>query len=686
MGRHREKNKNYFKKGHTGYPRKQEYMDIKPMRITRLDKSQFSRVAKISSSGIPYASDAEGQRTPVMLLRPKFEDNPSEISEQYVNGNGQNEENTEMRLINLKKYENLWNTAITEHSRTTCISPNFTADKEVKWGLGWKQSLKCRDCTYKSSLFKLYDEAPQKGRGTRSASCNIGFQVGLQDTAISNTRARMLIASTNTPPPALSAMRRLSGRVSSATSMLNIQDMKARREAMKGTNVLRGLPAISPVNISMDVRYNSTTITSRNKMGQNASQAIGVAVEHQTAQNQIVACHLINKLCPVGTWLRNRGFNVQCPGHADCTANISGTDPISERDIGEEIGENLINDGILVRYVTTDGDARSADGVALGIAKHVKDWEVNRQADTTHLGQSQFRYAVRASFSPGMFPGLSAERRKEQQKMLGLDIKNRCHCILAELHRTYAGNIETIARKMPKVVETTLNCYDGDCNQCRHHGVVCNGGKRKNWWKRSWYLSKCGLHHLNMEAYDRQIMTALLLLRLGVAALRLTKQNMNTNKNEALNRGLSVNLPKNVNFSRNAAGRMHSTIHRLNHGDGNSLIKKLEHVKCPISKGGQVATAVRHMQVVSKYHTMKFRRNIDKRQKVTNRLRNMRAHITAKYHKRIKPDHTYKKGQLDPDMGIPERQNTTTNYNLRKRVGRQRAHVEHPYFKPLHYI
>ncbi len=685
MGRHKHQKKNYFMKGHAGYPRKQEYLDIEPKRITRLDKHKFSRVAKISSGGIPYAPDAEGQSAPVTLLRPKVDKHHKDICEEYATG--QDEGQAEMRLINIQKYTHLWNTAIAEHSLTACVNPNFTTDRELKWGLGWKQSLKCTHCTYKSALFKLYDEAPQQGRGTRSAACNIGLQVGLQDTSIGNTRARMLIASTNTPPPSLSAMQRLSSRVSTDIVKLNTRDMRAKREQMKETNTLRGLSATSPINISIDVRYNSTTITSRHKMGQNASQAIGVAVEHQTDQKQIVACHLVNKLCTVGSWLRNRGFNVQCPEHPDCTANLLETDPISEKDIGEAIGEDLIRDEILVRYVATDGDARSADGVAIGIAKHVKDWEVSRQADTTHLGQSQFRHTVRASFSPGMFPGLNAERRKEQQKMLGLDIKNRCHCILAELYRKYAGNIYTIAKKMPKVIDTTLACYGGDCNQCRHHGIVCNGGKRKNWWTRSWYLSKCGLHHLNMEPDDHQILRALLLLRLGVASLRLTKQNMNTNKNEAINRGLSVNLPKNVNYSRNAAGRMHSTIHRLNHGAGNSLIQKLEYVQCPISKGGQVARAVKQMQVLSKYHTMKLRQNIDKRQKLANKLRRIRAYITAKYRKRIKPDHMYKKGQLDPDMHRTDRdKSSSSNYNLRKRVGRQRSHVEHPYFKPLHYI
>lgn len=69
---------------------------------------------------------------------------------------------------------------------------------------------------------------------------------------------------------------------------------------------------------------------------------------------------------------------------------------------------------------------------------------------------------------------------------------------------------------------------------------------------------------------------------------------------QAIHRGLSVSLPKNVNYSRNARARASSTIHRLNHGAGDSLIKKLERVSSPIKKGRYVARTVKSFQMRSR--------------------------------------------------------------------------------------
>ena len=70
-----------------------------------------------------------------------------------------------------------------------------------------------------------------------------------------------------------------------------------------------------------------------------------------------------------------------------------------------------------------------------------------------------------------------------------------------------------------------------------------------------------------MGGDDRATLRALLNIRLGVDALRLTRHNMNTNKNESIKRALSVSLPKNVSYGRNARAWASSTIHRLNLGE-----------------------------------------------------------------------------------------------------------------------
>ena len=47
----------------------------------------------------------------------------------------------------------------------------------------------------------------------------------------------------------------------------------------------------------------------------------------------------------------------------DCTADLPPFAPLSEYETGKHIGTDLALQGVLIRYVTTDGDSRSSAGV-----------------------------------------------------------------------------------------------------------------------------------------------------------------------------------------------------------------------------------------------------------------------------------------------------------------------------------
>lgn len=699
MGRTKRKNSGQFsqkkiskKKSHVGLFKKGKKRTIyqlqkpeKPTSVHRLNDTIFRKVAKTSSQGILVAPDADNNPGPSMLLRPRKTETQS-VSDQYMRATDL--EDNEMRLLHTGKVTEMWNNSFLEHRESqSCFEPYLILHKEIKKGLGWKQALKCRNCDYESSLYKLYTEVPKEGVGAKRATCNVGLQVGLQDSSIGNTAARKIIAATNTPPPARASMQRLSNKVGASTVCMNQSDMAERKKQVGLINELRGLPKNSPINVSFDVRYNSNKIVSSKKMGQNASQAIGVVIEHQTEDQQIVGFHLENKLCWTGSLLRNKGYTITCPGHADCSATIAEEEPFSERNIGETIGTDLGAHGVPVRYATTDGDARGAEGISSGVQKSFPDCTVERQADTTHLGQSQFRQGMRATFSEDMFPGETAERRKEQQKMLSLDIRTRSHAILSCMHKLYQGDIHKIAKKMPNVVKATVDCYSGDCRGCRYRSFVCSGGKTTSWWHKSTYLNNCGLRQLNTNVADRKLLESLLNLRLGVESLRLTRLNLDTNKNESVNRALSVSLPKNVNYGRNAKARVNSTVHRLNMGAGDSLITKLEHVGAPITKGRYVARAVKNLQTQSRYHRAYMRDKQIRRRKLYSKIRQMRAYLVAKYKKRLRTD--YRKRQLDPKLPdiCPDKSMPENKYALRPRTRlNKRQHTEHPYHRPLHHI
>ena len=180
-------------------------------------------------------------------------------------------------------------------------------------------------------------------------------------------------------------MQRTSNRVATITSQSTTDDLQQKREKPE-INVLRGLPANAPINISMDVRYNSTSLKNSYGCGQSASQAVGTAIEWQTDKHEILGFHMENKLYKLGSSLRNQGKNVSCTGHQGCTATIRVVDPMSEYEIGRQIGVSFAQQQVGLKFVATDGDAKAFHGLQDAMPTVAAE----RQADTTHLGQTQF--------------------------------------------------------------------------------------------------------------------------------------------------------------------------------------------------------------------------------------------------------------------------------------------------------
>ena len=91
---------------------------------------------------------------------------------------------------------------------------------------------------------------------------------------------------------------------SSTVRHANLQKVQAAfaepllmKEAKCHLWLLRGLPQTAPINVSLDSRSNSQTITGTYKQGTNASQAVGLAIECQTDSRDIIGVYTENKLC-----------------------------------------------------------------------------------------------------------------------------------------------------------------------------------------------------------------------------------------------------------------------------------------------------------------------------------------------------------------------------------------------------
>ena len=204
MAKSRMKATNRFKRGHPHYSRCQREdgssSNTNPsVWMPRLTQEMFAKVATKLPGGLIGMPDPDGQPGGAKRLRPSHGPEDDDITSRYLQPT--TETNTEMHLISTSRNTDMWNECIEAHSSTTCRVPHFTVYRQVKRGLCWKHALECTKCGYTSRLYKLYEEVPSKARGPTFASPNVGLQVGLLESAIGNATSRVLLASSNIPPP-----------------------------------------------------------------------------------------------------------------------------------------------------------------------------------------------------------------------------------------------------------------------------------------------------------------------------------------------------------------------------------------------------------------------------------------------------------------------------------------------------
>lgn len=486
-------------------------------------------------------------------------------------------------------------------------------------------------------------------RGRKAAVPNVGLQVGLQDCPVGNAKARYLLAASHIPCPSKTAMQKMSNKVSKDIVKLNIDDMSNRRKRIK--TLIQENCGRGHMNVSLDARYNTSTYGSRHKCGQNASQAIMTAISQDGDEKEIIDLVVENKLCWEGAWLRSQGYCVKCPGHLGCTSTTERTLPLSEFKMGEKIGQQFTLDDILIKHACTDGDARSCEGMNKAISASNPLWKVLRQSDTTHLGLSQYKRALNCNFSRGFFPihCTTKEQRNNLQRVFSEDIKARCHIAYNNLYEFCEGDIFKMSKKSKDLVCMMIDCYNGNHSKCSRKGwlISCTGRKVNNWFRKSAYFNTLTykITGFSMSKNDKKLLKEIIKMKLGLENIEMFKFKFNTNKNEAIHRGYSASLPRNVNFSRNVLGRVHSAAHRLNHGPGNSLHLKLEKVGAPLQKGGYVAKAVNQLQNETFYH-----KQYKKQKYVRNRINYQRRIQRYEYNQikcNKKAKDMYQKGMLD---------------------------------------
>ena len=371
--------------------------------------------------------------------------------------------------------------------------------------------------------------------------------MAIMDTSMGITRARLLFTALDIPPPTISHMQRLTDKVSEAIIDLNKSDVSEKLHIVERRNIEAGHENPKHIDISMDSRYNARGFKSSYKPGQSSSQAYTVAMENMSRERYIIGLAIENKLCWTGAWLKNRGFDVLCPGgHAGCTANIPYLKPHSERKMTYDIAEDLSLENFWIQTVTTDGDSKLYLGLQDFYHKLSEAWSVSHQLDPYHLGSRREKAARGAKFSPGFLPPHIRTKDARQRAITAVskDVRARCSLIIEELTRLWDGDLKKMLPKLPSVKAATILCYSGNCSNCPSESLVCSGVSEGCWWIKSAYLPTHGITYLKIDDNDKYIMEVIIEMRLSEEAVLSVSSNTSTQKVEAFNRAALSTLNK----------------------------------------------------------------------------------------------------------------------------------------------
>ncbi|CAH1784479.1 unnamed protein product [Owenia fusiformis] len=484
---------------------------------------------------------------------------------------------------------------------------NYNISRIASFGLGTKLKFACSSCHFQSKLYKTYDEVDNsyyKGniKGPRPAKTNVALQVALKQSSIDSKQVRRIFAALNIKPPSKTHMFQTSKKVDERITELCQQDMSKLRQNLKEINKMRGVAEQDQNKIAaaFDAQYGSVKFGSRNKLGPDANRAIGLTVETMTENLVIIDAVLQNKLCWRGSYMRARGFDVKCPGgHEGCTATIEKAASFKERQMGRSTAKTCQEDGIVIQYLTTDGDGKGIMGVNDHYAETGMEHRAERLSDRIHLSNLQFKHSLKTSFSSQMFPGKNKSTKEHYQRLFCIDLTQRCTAILRKLSLTDRDLSKVSTFKIIKITDSLIQCYQGNHTLCKQDLNECKGRRSNNWWTNSYNLKACNLKatDINMDKKNDEMYLRLLIeMRLGPEALASGKFYTHTNKNESANHVLSTVLPKNRVFPSTVSGRMSSAIMQLNRGATNGTHLMLQCVGAPVSAGSRAAKELKKIQ------------------------------------------------------------------------------------------
>lgn len=496
----------------------------------------------------------------------------------------------------------MWNTVFREHMKKHPACKGFLSwdnSAEQQFGWAWREVAVCSECCYRSKLFNLFDDVEWTHKGRNAAKINIGLQIGLTHTPISTSSFQKLCLSCNIPCPSTSGMQHTANVVGERIEEENKKDLSQQRQLLREVNSLRG-DNPNVVNVQADCVYNNALYSGVGKTPfRPATQCTYTLAENTTYKHKIINAVSKNKLCSNINKHKLRTKVAAHTGH--CSANIE-----MQQDIGDEqkwAQESLLglNEDLLdVKEITTDPDSsafRAAESLyEAGITKT----EPEHFLDTRHVTENHRKFMKNLKELKKIMPARLQRDKDKMKDRFANDMSKRCQ---AEYDKAFEKcvDFDSMKRSLSFAADAVVNCYFDDHNLCSKHSFVCSYSKRaKTWIEKSAFLR----NNFRIERKDEaeELLRQCVQYRLGPAILSKTPKNTNTQKVEGTNRAIRTTVAKNVTYRRNYSSRVHTAIHNVNHGPGESITRLCRALGCPVQPGTRAAKSLKKIQDCNERH------------------------------------------------------------------------------------
>lgn len=500
-------------------------------------------------------------------------DQPSNFGEDHRPVTRNSPEN-QYAVINLSCLSRLTNLALKNHPAACCgpliheISENF--------GISVKMIIYCKSCTYTSDPEKMYDEINSSQVGRKQSTLNLALGTAVQSLPINGTNVIHLFTSIGVIPPSHRGLQMIMNKSNGINTLIGQKAINRQVEITKKRIRKRKCGA----HLSTDDAYNNGMFSSQTPTHA-ATQAYTTVLDCQSGKILHHGVH--TKQCHRGALLRNKGLDVECgtgtPHQGGCSANMSKHDPIGcESARVRQAAQQLELLGVDAASWTKDGDGT----VTAELLAFYEEKVIEILQDERHLNNSFKNKMRKVKFSKDMLKGRTVKIRNVELRNFTEDIANRCYTEIKLARKAITkksrrkllvdGEKTQFVNSLNKTANAVLRCIKNDHSLCVTDSFICDPLEGET-WNFSYLTLPADQRQLTLTPGDEAKLTELLEMRLGAKTLYLLWRGTSTQRNESFNRKLRKHLPKNTNFTKNAAGRCFNAVAHQNEGFANATIQ-----------------------------------------------------------------------------------------------------------------